>query len=131
MQSALSHAAAAAPVQQGHGRQTPRRPARLAARVACSAVQTATEAGAATGAVKLPATHLASSAAALQQLKASSGNRECARVVGAGQGWGNGAQVNHPLPRSGYGSPLARRFPAPARLTGRRPSIGTPRRARW
>jgi glutamyl-tRNA reductase len=75
MQSALVHAAAAAPAQAQCGRPAPRRPARLGARVACQAVQTAAAPEAATGAVKLPATHLASSAAALQQLKASSVNR--------------------------------------------------------
>ncbi|KAI7837057.1 hypothetical protein COHA_009133 [Chlorella ohadii] len=75
MQSALSHAAAAAPAQAQCGRPTPRRPARLASRLTCSAVQTAAAPEAATGAVKLPATHLASSAAALQQLKVTSVNR--------------------------------------------------------
>lgn len=97
MQSALSHAAAAAPAQAQCGRATPRRPARLAARVACSAVQTAAAPEAATGAVKLPATHLASSAAALQQLKTTSVNREWRWAARGGLGWRESGRGNHPL----------------------------------
>lgn len=118
MQSALSHAAAAAPAQAQGGRATPRRPARLAARVACNAVQTAAAPEAATGAVKLPATHLASSAAALQQLKATSVNREWLWAARSGLGWRESGPGNHPLGCSGYGSLSRRPRPPPRRLRG-------------
>ncbi len=107
MQSALSHAAAAAPAQAQCGRPTPRRPARLASRLTCSAVQTAAAPEAATGAVKLPATHLASSAAALQQLKVTSVNRERDWAARGGLGWLECGPWNPPTCCSGLWQPRA------------------------